>query len=168
MLIPTFLRASPPTLSLWPCKNISHIQVLVANFFPTPEIKLKLGLQVGGRLLLATHLDQSNSVTNQKQGAVNKSNLNLFIRRYRAPRGSQRYAFFQGPSSLPLVSQDFIQEIQWTSSNISSAGSHTNCWWKCSQCGARVNQPITNRLPMTEHFGRSFSFFLHFEWFKML
>jgi len=65
------LRASPPTLSMWPCKNISHIQVLVTNFFPTPPIKLKLGLQVGGRLLITTHLDQSNYLANQKLGAVN-------------------------------------------------------------------------------------------------
>jgi hypothetical protein len=43
---------------MWPCKNISHIQVLVTNFFPTPPIKLKLGLQVGGRLLIATQMDQ--------------------------------------------------------------------------------------------------------------
>jgi hypothetical protein len=35
-------------------KNISDIQVLVINFFPTPPIKLKLGLQVGGRLVIAT------------------------------------------------------------------------------------------------------------------
>ncbi len=65
------LRASPPTLSMWPCKNISHIQVLVTNFFPTPPIKLKLGLQVGGRLLITTHLDQTNYLANQKRGAVN-------------------------------------------------------------------------------------------------
>jgi hypothetical protein len=31
----------------WPCKNNSHIQVLVTCFFPTvPPIKLKLGLQM--------------------------------------------------------------------------------------------------------------------------
>ncbi len=42
----------------------THIQVLVrlTNRFPTPPIKLKLGLQVGGRLLIATHLDQSNYI----------------------------------------------------------------------------------------------------------
>jgi hypothetical protein len=74
------VRASPQTLSMWPCKNISHIQVLVTNVFPTPQIKLKRGLQVGGWSLLATHLDQSNYVTNQRQGVLNKSNLNLFIR----------------------------------------------------------------------------------------
>ncbi len=55
-------------LSMPPCKNISHIQVLVTNFFPTPLINLKLGPQVcGGRLLIATHLDQSNYLPNHKQ-----------------------------------------------------------------------------------------------------
>jgi len=39
-------RASPPTLHMSTCKNISHIQALASNFFPTPPIKLKLGLQV--------------------------------------------------------------------------------------------------------------------------
>jgi hypothetical protein len=29
------------------------------QFFPTPPIKPKLGLQIGGRLLIANHLDQS-------------------------------------------------------------------------------------------------------------
>ncbi len=38
-------RASPPTLHMSTCKNISHIQALASNFFPTPPIKLKLGLQ---------------------------------------------------------------------------------------------------------------------------
>jgi hypothetical protein len=44
-----------PSVSMWTCKNISHIEGLVINFFPTPPIKLKLGLQVGGRLLIPTH-----------------------------------------------------------------------------------------------------------------
>jgi hypothetical protein len=30
-------------------------------------IKLKLRLQIGGRLLIATHLDQSNYIVNQEQ-----------------------------------------------------------------------------------------------------
>jgi hypothetical protein len=34
--------------------------------FPTPPIKLKLGLQTGGRLLITTHLDQSNYLANQQ------------------------------------------------------------------------------------------------------
>ncbi len=32
--------------------------------FPSPPIKLKLGLQIGERLLIATHLDQSNHLAN--------------------------------------------------------------------------------------------------------
>jgi hypothetical protein len=32
-------RASPPTLSIWPSKHVSHIQVLVTNFFSNPTHK---------------------------------------------------------------------------------------------------------------------------------
>jgi hypothetical protein len=39
-------------LNMWPYKIIFHIQLLATNFLPTPPIKLKLGLQVGGRLLI--------------------------------------------------------------------------------------------------------------------
>jgi hypothetical protein len=35
--------------------------------FPTPTIKLKLGLQMGGRLQITTHLDQANYLANQQQ-----------------------------------------------------------------------------------------------------
>ncbi len=35
------VRACPSTMfSMWPCKNISHIQVGVIYFFPTPPLKL--------------------------------------------------------------------------------------------------------------------------------
>ncbi len=43
---------------------------LVIYFSPTPLIKLKLGLQTGGRLLIATPLDQSNYLANQQQVLV--------------------------------------------------------------------------------------------------
>jgi len=43
------------------CDSDSGRDVLVTNFFSTPPIQLKL--QVGGRLLIATHLDQSNVLT---------------------------------------------------------------------------------------------------------
>jgi hypothetical protein len=33
-------------------------------FFPTPPINLKLGLQIGGRLLIATYADQPNDLAN--------------------------------------------------------------------------------------------------------
>jgi hypothetical protein len=55
--------------------------------FPTPPTKLKLGLQIDGRLLIATHLDKSNYLTSQKQGSVNKYDLTVFIRLF---QGSSR------------------------------------------------------------------------------
>jgi hypothetical protein len=73
------LEESPEVLNMRPCKNISQIQVSVIYFFPTPPIKLKLGLQIGGRPLMAIHLDQSNYLSNQKQGAINQYNLSIFI-----------------------------------------------------------------------------------------
>jgi hypothetical protein len=76
-------------MTLYKC--FSHPS-LVIYFFSTPTGKLKLGLQLGGRsLLIATHLDQSNYLTNQQQvlgllcllhSFQNKGNLqqnNLFL-----------------------------------------------------------------------------------------
>jgi hypothetical protein len=45
--------------------------LLVSNPPPLP-IKLKLGLQIGGRVLIKVHPDQSNFLANQKQGSVKK------------------------------------------------------------------------------------------------
>ncbi len=52
------------------CWFTPAITVLDTNFFPIPPIKLKLGLQIDERLLIATHLDQSNYLAKQKQGTV--------------------------------------------------------------------------------------------------
>jgi hypothetical protein len=120
------IRASPPMLSMWPCKNVSHIQVLVTNFFPTPPIKLKLWLEVSGRLVIATHLDQSNYLPNEKQGALNKYDLVVFIRLLQvSSRALKTLQLLQGPST---------RFCSWTSSKISSGvgGSHTEHWWRCS------------------------------------
>jgi hypothetical protein len=46
-------------------KYFSHPSVVIYSF-PTPHIKLKLQLQMGGRLVIATHLDQSNYLANQQ------------------------------------------------------------------------------------------------------
>jgi hypothetical protein len=53
---------------------------LVIYFFRTPPIKLKLVLQIGRRLLIASHLNQSNYLANQQQVigfAVLFTNLNI-------------------------------------------------------------------------------------------
>jgi len=39
-----------------------------------------VGVQVGGRVRRATHWEQSNYLANQKQGAMNKYDLTVFIR----------------------------------------------------------------------------------------
>jgi hypothetical protein len=48
-----------------------QIQVLV-TYLPFSSIKLKPGLRLGRKLQIATHLDQSNYLANQKQGEMNK------------------------------------------------------------------------------------------------
>jgi hypothetical protein len=49
-------------------KYFSHPS-FITYLFPTPPMKLKLVLQIGGRLLIVNHLDQSLRLANQKQGA---------------------------------------------------------------------------------------------------
>jgi hypothetical protein len=66
-------------LNIWPCNNNFHIQVLNICFFPTPPIKLKLGLKTRGILLIATHLDQLNQLANYKQWKIIKYNMIVFI-----------------------------------------------------------------------------------------
>jgi hypothetical protein len=52
--------------SMWPSgKYFSHPS-LVMYSFATPPIKLKLGQQMSGGLLIANHLDQSLQCANQK------------------------------------------------------------------------------------------------------
>jgi hypothetical protein len=54
-------------------------------------------MQIGGRLLQATHLDKSNYLANHKHREANKSNLTVFIRLF---QGHGSCACFQGHSSL--------------------------------------------------------------------
>jgi hypothetical protein len=122
-------RASPAVLSMWPCQNISHIQVLVTYFFPTPPIELKLGLQIGGKLLIG-YVDY---LANQKQGAVNKHDLSVFIRLF---QGSSRPLKAVHFSRVTAVKQQSCSESTGfgccTSLKISSAGPHSQCWRRCS------------------------------------
>jgi hypothetical protein len=76
------VNLSPKSISTnahYETRKISHTQLLVTKFFPTPPVNLRLGVQVGGRLLIANYLDQSNYLTNQKHGAINKCDLTVFF-----------------------------------------------------------------------------------------
>jgi len=70
------------------------------NFFPTLPIKLKLGLEVGNNQLIATHLDQSNYLANQKQGEVN---LTVCTTRFQS---SESCGIFQGFQWLRWILTD--------------------------------------------------------------
>ncbi len=64
-------------------------------------------LQVGERLLIATHLNQSNYLANQKQGAVSKYDLTVFLRLFQgSSRTLKMCAIFEGPRSLAVDSLD--------------------------------------------------------------
>jgi hypothetical protein len=83
-----YIRASPAVLSMWTCKNISHIQVLVIYFSLNPGIKLKLGLQIGGESTNSKPpgpIKLSSPIRNREQ-SINYD-LTVFIR-----------LFFQGSS----------------------------------------------------------------------
>jgi hypothetical protein len=59
----------------WVCdteKKFLTSKFLVTYFFPTPLLKLELRVLIGEKLLIATHLDPSNYLANQKQGAINQ------------------------------------------------------------------------------------------------
>ncbi len=65
-------------------------------FCPTSHIKLELRLQIAQKLLILIHMDPSNYLANQKQGAINKYDLTVFIR------------LFQGSSRALNVVQFFM------------------------------------------------------------
>ncbi len=124
---------SVAVLSMWPCKNISHIQVLVTYFLPTPPIKLKLGVQIGGETTIANHKDQSLWSASQEQGAAVRS----YLLHSSLPGVKLCDAFYQPQQTVQkcwaktiLLSQIdvfwlfFIQ--RWF------AGSHTEHRWSCS------------------------------------
>jgi hypothetical protein len=81
-------------------KYLSRPSFSYYQLFSNPTHKTKTGLQVGSRLLIATHLNQSSYLGNQKQGTVNKYDLTLFIRLFKV---SERSGYFQGLKSLPVM-----------------------------------------------------------------
>jgi hypothetical protein len=62
------IRASPAIAQYVTLqKYFSHPSLVIYFFFPTSPIKLELGLQIVGRLLIATHPYPSNYLANQQQ-----------------------------------------------------------------------------------------------------
>jgi hypothetical protein len=102
-----------------PCKTISHIEeVAVTNNFSNPTHKTKTATEVGGRLLvIATHLDQSNYVPNQKQGVANKYVLTLFLRLFQgSSKAMKAWLVFEVPAIVQWIHwiglMDLIQDFQ--------------------------------------------------------
>jgi hypothetical protein len=69
------LWASPMVLSMWHSKIFFTSKFSYLLFFTTLPIKLKLGQQIGGRLLIANHMHQLLQWVTQKHGAPVKSYL---------------------------------------------------------------------------------------------
>jgi hypothetical protein len=53
-------------------KDISHLSSVIFIFL-TPPTKLKLGLQIDGRLLIANHLEQSSWLANERKNKDQQS-----------------------------------------------------------------------------------------------
>jgi hypothetical protein len=60
------LRASPQVLNMFTLQTYFSRPSLVIYIFATPPIKLKWGLQIGGKLLITSHVDQSWWLANRK------------------------------------------------------------------------------------------------------
>ncbi len=67
----------PNNFGMWPYKEISHPFSPLLSYDPIH--KTKQGLKIGGKLLVANHLDQSLWLTHYKQGASARSYLLHFF-----------------------------------------------------------------------------------------
>jgi hypothetical protein len=56
-------------------KYFSHPNLVIYLFIPNPNHKIRIRLQIGGRLLIANHLDQSLWLINKKHGVSIRSYL---------------------------------------------------------------------------------------------
>ncbi len=110
-----------PSVSMWPCKNISDIKVLVINFFPTPPIKLKPGLQVGGRLLIPSHKSTNQTIYPiRSSGEQSINTIWLCLLDWNVPRlvhCSEKLCMFSGyyqssSGSLDLMGEPVSKKFQ--------------------------------------------------------
>ncbi len=113
-------------------KYFSHPS-LVIYCFATPPIKLKLGLQIGGGLLITNHLDQSLWCANQKHWAVVRSYLlHSFLQMHSAGEPFTSPCNVRNYAELKLFSWVKSAYVGFSSS-IFCVGSHTEHRWRCSK-----------------------------------
>jgi hypothetical protein len=76
-------------------------------------IKLKSGLKVAGTLQIATHLDQSNYLPNQKQGEVNKYDMTVYTTQFQSSESCGTFQGFQWIHWIWLMNpiQDFQSRV---------------------------------------------------------
>ncbi len=85
--------------SMWPCKNISHIQVLVIYFLPTPRIKLKLGVQIGGETTNSKPPGPIIMISQSRRGS--SSHQIIFITLFSLAGVNLCDAFYQPQQTVP-------------------------------------------------------------------
>jgi hypothetical protein len=87
---------------------------LLPYFFSNPTHKTETGFgKWAGRLLIATHLDQSNHLPNQRQGIVNKYiNLTVFVRLFQG--ALWKLCAFSSGSQQSFSSSGFTGFDWWT------------------------------------------------------
>jgi hypothetical protein len=108
--------------------------------FQNPPIKLKCGLHRRGRLLIATHIDQSNYLANQKRKYSQlKHDLTLLIRLFEA---SESWAW--GFHRIGLIA---------ILDPISSARSHTIRRWRYSKWPQSIQKLVMVPLWVLVHLG---------------
>ncbi len=85
---------------------------LVIYFFPTQPKKLKTGLQIGGRLLIPTHLDCSNYLANQQQVlgfVVPFTSLSILCK-----NAGPKPLCWAKPACFDFSSSNFLLQGQWS------------------------------------------------------
>jgi hypothetical protein len=76
---------------------------LAIYLFATPPIKLKWWLQIGGRLLIANHVDQSVWLPNEKQGTTVQILLSDPIILLHSSLAGAQFCFFRDISLLSIT-----------------------------------------------------------------
>jgi hypothetical protein len=110
--------------------------------FQNPPIKLKCGLHRRGRLLIATHLDQSNYLANQKRKYSQlKHDLTLFIKLFQA---SESWAWvFHRIGLIAVPDPRFLVQghipcaggdtLSGRNQSRTRSGYHCGCWFTLAE-----------------------------------